>query len=319
MIGALFRHLILLPLFNLLILIYALLPGHDLGVAIIGFTLLVRLALWPLLKKQIHQQKALKELQPEIAKIKKKAKGDKQKEARLLMELYKEREINPLSSLLPLFIQLPILITLFVLLRNLLTAPDAAALGQQIINNTYGWVQSLGAVAEVIASPEIFNTTFLNLVNLREPHIVLAAVAAAGQFMQSRGLQPNSKDSKRLRDILRDAKAGKEVNQAEQTSAMMRSAGTFLPLITFVIALNLPSALALYWATSSTVATLQQRLALGEEVALLSKLNGKKAKQQKNNANTVGQQRPSKPAASKPSSKTSRKNTAQKSKEAANG
>lgn len=274
------RNLILIPLFNLLFFVYALLPGHDLGLAIILFTVVVRLALWPLLRKQIHQQKAIRELQPEIAKVKKKAKGDKQKEAAMLMELYKEREINPLSSLGTLIIQLPILITLFIMLRNLFSVDSPEALTELLNADLYEFVKQIGYVADLIANPDLFNTMFLGAIDLSQSSIFLAATAALGQFAQSRTLQPRDDDAKTLRDILQDAKDGKEVKQSEQTAAMARSATTFLPIITFFFAYSLPAALALYWTTSSLVATLQQKVALGHEVKLLSAVrrNGKSEK-----------------------------------------
>ncbi|HIA92205.1 TPA: membrane protein insertase YidC [Candidatus Saccharibacteria bacterium] len=265
-----FRTILLLPLFNALFVIYALLPGNNFGWSIVIFTLLIRVLLWPLLKKQLHQQKAMKELQPEIAKIKKKSKGDKQKEAAMLMELYKEREINPLASLGTLIIQLPILITLFVMLRGLLDV-EGAALAEQIANNAYGFVAELGFVERLINNPELFDPTFFGI-HLRDPNIVLAVLAGLSQFAQSKGLQPKSDDAKTLRQILQDAKDGKATDQAEQTAAVARSASLFLPILTVVFALNLPSALALYWLTSSFVATIQQRVALNEEVSLLSKV-----------------------------------------------
>ena len=212
----------------------------------------------------------MKELQPEIAKIKKKSKGDKQKEAMLLMELYKEREINPLSSLGTLIIQLPILITLFVMLRSLLSV-EGAELAEQIANNAYSFVADLGFVQDLIANPALFDPIFFGI-HLREPSYVLAVLAGLGQFMQSRGLQPKNDDAKTLRDILKDAKDGKATDQAEQTAAVARSASLFLPLLTVVFALSLPSALALYWFTSSIVASIQQKIILNEEVSLLSKV-----------------------------------------------
>src|SRR5687768_14259955 len=118
------------PMINLLVSIYAVIPGHDFGVAIIIFTVLVRFALWPLVRKQFHQQRAMRELQPEIAKIKAKAKGDKQKEALLIMELYREREINPFASLGLIIVQLPIMLSLFFALRTILEPG-------QIVNETY--------------------------------------------------------------------------------------------------------------------------------------------------------------------------------------
>src|SRR5882762_8147392 len=94
-----FTTLIVQPIFNLLVLIYAILPGHNFGLAIIIFTVIVRLLLWPLVKKQLHQAKAMRELQPEIKRIKQATKGDRQKESAMLMELYKEREISPFGSI----------------------------------------------------------------------------------------------------------------------------------------------------------------------------------------------------------------------------
>src|SRR5215469_5705059 len=102
-----FTTFIVQPIFNLLVLIYALLPGHNFGLALIIFTVIIRLLLWPLVKKQLHQAKAMRELQPEMKRIKAESKGNRQKESLMLMELYKERGINPLGTF-------PILIVQFI-------------------------------------------------------------------------------------------------------------------------------------------------------------------------------------------------------------
>ena len=65
-----FETVVVQPIFNLLVLIYAIVPGHDFGVAVILFTIIVRVLLWPLLKKQLHQTRLMHELQPQIKKIK---------------------------------------------------------------------------------------------------------------------------------------------------------------------------------------------------------------------------------------------------------
>src|SRR3982750_4550910 len=109
MVGSIFTTIIVQPIFNLLVLIYAIIPGHNFGLAIILFTILIRLLLWPLVKKQLHHAKAIRELSPELKKIKAAAKGDRQKESQMTMELYKERQINPFASLGIVLIQLPIL------------------------------------------------------------------------------------------------------------------------------------------------------------------------------------------------------------------
>ena len=75
-VASLFEVVIVKPIFNLLVLIYGLLPGHNFGLSIILFTIVVRLLMWPLVKKQLHQAKAMRELQPELKRIKKAAKGN---------------------------------------------------------------------------------------------------------------------------------------------------------------------------------------------------------------------------------------------------
>ena len=100
-----FTDLIVQPLFNLLTFIYALLPGHNFGLALIIFTIIIRLLLWPLVKKQLHQAKAMRKFQPELKKIKQATKGNRQKESQMLMELYKERGINPFATFPVLIVQ----------------------------------------------------------------------------------------------------------------------------------------------------------------------------------------------------------------------
>ena len=82
-----FDTLIVQPIFNLLALIYGIIPGGDFGISLILFTVIVRLAMWPLVKKQLHQTKLMRGLQPQLKQIKTKAKGNRQLESQLMMEL----------------------------------------------------------------------------------------------------------------------------------------------------------------------------------------------------------------------------------------
>jgi len=276
--GDFLHALILQPLFNLLISIYSVLPGHDFGLAIILMTIIIRLLLWPLLRKQIHQQKAMKELRPEIKKIKKKSKGDRQKEAMLMQELYKEREINPLASVGVLLIQLPILATLFIMLRNLLGA-EGDAVVQEFTRNSYQFVQNQPFIQSIIADPKNFTTNLLGLLELHNSNVLLAVTAGLAQYFQSKQLRPDTSDAKSLRDILGDAKEGKDVKMGEQNAAIMNTSTKFFPVITFFFALNLPAALALYWTVSNGLGALQYKLALQEEVEQLDpELKEKKPK-----------------------------------------
>lgn len=91
----------------------------NLGVTIVIFTILVKLATFPLNNQQIKSAKRMQELQPEIKKIQQKYKNDKEKQNRAVMEFMQENKINPLAGCLPLLVQFPILIGIFTLLRNI--------------------------------------------------------------------------------------------------------------------------------------------------------------------------------------------------------
>jgi len=264
-----FQTLLVNPLFNLLLLIYALLPGNDFGIAIIILTIIIRILLWPLLKKQLHSQKAMRQLQPEIAKIKAKAKGDKQKEGQMMLELYKERGIKPFGALGTTLIQLPILFALFYALQAIVKDGEIAA-------RSYDFIQQFGVIKEVVDGSHEFLPHFLGFVDLSRtatgsagfylPAFVLSALTGFSQFLQSRQLLPKAEDRRRLRDVLRDAKEGKPAQSGDQAAMMSSSMGTFLPIFTFVISLQFPAALSLYWASSSFLATIQQKLILNQDV-----------------------------------------------------
>ncbi len=236
-----FTTLFVQPLFNLLAGIYAVLPLRDFGLAVILFTILIRLALWPLVNKQLHSQRAIQQLQPELQRVRSQAKGDKQLEAKLVMELYKERGISPFASFLPLLIQLPIFFALFIVIQDALKAGQVAKL-------VYEPLQQLGPIHEVIKGSGVIAPTLLGLVDLAKPAPVLAALAAAAQFVQTKQLQP------------------KHVDPNDAQARMMSGMTYVFPGLTFVIGLTLPSALALYWLVTSLVAILQQYLVLKQDV-----------------------------------------------------
>ena len=82
--GNIFNAILIAPLVNALFFIYGIIPGHDFGLSIILLTILIRLVLWPLANKQLHSQKKMQSLQGDIAKVREKAAGDKQKESAML-------------------------------------------------------------------------------------------------------------------------------------------------------------------------------------------------------------------------------------------
>lgn len=224
MIGEIFNQFLYQPLFNILIFFYNVIPGHDLGVAIILVTLLIRVILFPLSKKGIKSRKALEELQPKMKEIQKKYK-DKEERARQMMVFYKENKINPASGCLPLLIQLPIFIALYWVLKNI---------SEMIINN--GQIQG---VYQFITNPETINPMFLGLVNLAVPSLFLAILAGVFQFVQSKMM---FKDS---------SKARPKGQKMDIQKTMGRQMTYFMPLIIVFISLKLPAGLPLYWAAST--------------------------------------------------------------------
>jgi YidC/Oxa1 family membrane protein insertase len=264
-----FTTLIVQPIFNLLVLIYALLPGHNFGLSIIIFTIIVRLLMWPLVKKQLHQVKAMRKVQPELKRIKKEAAGDKRKEQMLMMELYKERGINPFGSIGVLILQIPILIGLYSGLQRVLKDPH------QLISFAYPGLQHLPWLQQLGHNIHQFDHTLFHVVDLTRsatgpkglyiPALLIVVGSAVVQFFQSKQLTPDSKDARSLRDILKNSAGGNSADQSEVNAAVARSTRFLLPAMIFLFTVNLPSALALYWLTSGVVAYIQQAIILRED------------------------------------------------------
>ncbi len=280
-----FELIVVQPIFNLLLFIYSVVPGADFGIAIIIFTIIIRFALWPLVVKQLHQVKAMRKLQPELKKIKAASKGNRQVESMQMLELYKKHGVKPFRSILMLLIQLPIFIALFQVIQIFTSHRE------QIAEFTYGFMQNLKPVQDLLANPDSFNAMFLGFIDLSrhalDPFniflILLAVLAAYTQYIISKQTSPTTTD-KRLRDVLAEAGEGKQPDQAELNAVMMSKMVKFLPFLMFFIMITLPGALALYYVTSNIFAAIQQHFILkrdAEEMDAIADLpakgTGKKA------------------------------------------
>jgi len=224
-IGALFNEILYRPLFNGLIFLYNAVPPHDFGVAIILLTVIIRLILYPLNQKAIVSQKRLSQLQPQVKEIQSQNSTNKVKQSQLLMELYKKNNVNPASGCLPLLLQLPILIALYQVFWNGLN-PD-----------------SLSALYSFVSRPEVINPMFLGLMSLAKASPVLAILAGAFTFWQSKMMVPQP------------AAAGQG---SDFGAAMNKQMLYFMPLFTVFIAWSLPAGLALYWVITTLAGILQQ-------------------------------------------------------------
>lgn len=260
-----FEILIAQPVFNLLLAIYSIIPFADFGIAVIIFTIIVRFALWPLVVKQLHQVRAMRKLQPELAKIKKASKGNRQLEGVQMLELYRKHGVKPFRSILILLIQLPIFIALFQVIQIFTTHRD------KIEQFTYGFMTNLEPVKALIAEPDSLNKLFLGFADITTTAIssqgvnvfliVLAVAAAYTQYIISKQTSPTS-SKKRLRDVLAEAGEGKQPDQAELNAVMASKMIKFLPFMMFFIMMSLPGAIGLYYVTSNIFAAIQQHFLL---------------------------------------------------------
>ena len=107
------------PIINILFVIYNYIG--DFGVAMIIFTILVKLLTWPLVKKQFLQMKLMRKIQPELTEIRKRCNGNKQLESLQMMDLYKRNNVKPFTSIWTLLIQLPIFFAIFFAIRIMVT------------------------------------------------------------------------------------------------------------------------------------------------------------------------------------------------------
>lgn len=227
---SIFNTVLYQPLFNILVLLYEHLPGHDFGVAVIGLTVIIRIFLYPLMAKSIKSQKILSELQPKVQEIQQKYKNDKEKQAKETMGLYQKEKINPFGGCLPLLIQLPILIALFQVFWKGLQ-PEAMK-----------WLYSF------VPHPGEIDPSFLGIINLSQASLPLAILAGITQFFQTKMITP-----KTLKPQTKD--------QMSQFSNMMQKQMLyFFPIFTVFILWKLPAAIGLYWVITALFSILQQYL-----------------------------------------------------------
>ncbi len=231
MIGNIFNLILYQPLFNALVFLYAFLPGHDFGIAIIVLTAAIRLVLYPLMAQSIRSQKILNELQPKIQEIQKQYQGDKQQQAKAMMELYKKEKFNPFGGCLPLLVQLPILLALYQVFWK----------GFQ--------PEQFKFLYSFISNPGTIDPMFLGIINLSQPNIILAILAGLAQFFQSKMMMPQMKKQSQGND------------QMAQFSGMMQKQMIYLlPVFTVFILWKMPSAIGVYWLVTTLFSIIQQRL-----------------------------------------------------------
>ncbi len=225
-----FKTIFIEPLYNFLVFLINVVPWHDVGLAIIVMTLLVKLILSPLHRKAIVGQYQLKQLEPKINQIKKDF-PDKKEQAAKSFELYKEYKINPFSGCLPILIQLPIILALY---RVFMGGFDFSA------HHLYSFIHA----------PEVFNLKFLGLVDLSMKSLVLSIIAGLSQFFQAH-----------YSIAMRDQKPV-DPNDNTLSGNMSRMMGKqtkyILPIFIAFISYQISAAIALYWTVNNIFTTIQE-------------------------------------------------------------
>lgn len=214
------------PLYNLLVFFYDVLPWGGIGLAIIIVTILVKGILFPFTFKSLKSQRDMQLIQPKIAEIREKYKDDREKMAQELMSVYKDNNVNPMASCLPLLIQLPIFWALFRVLQDGINQIDPTIL--------YSFVPN----------PGVIETMFLGIIDLAKISIPLAILAAIAQYFQVK----KTIARRPAKEIAKKPGAKDEAMMANMNKMMLY----FMPLITLVIGVtSLPGGVMLYWLATT--------------------------------------------------------------------
>jgi YidC/Oxa1 family membrane protein insertase len=246
-IGDLFHNVFYEPIYNILMLIYGavahVLPGPAFGLAIIVLTLLMRVCLIPLVRKQLRSQRTMQELQPKIAEIKRRYPGDQQAQLAAQQALFKEHGYSPVSGCLPLVIQMPFLYALYYALFAVVRTGQSCTIPGNahpthldcINNDIYSFLPHLAAVPQT-------HFLWLDLAQ-KDPTFILPLLAGLLTMVQLRMAMPVRKKTPGKQDA---------TQQATQFTQYL------MPVMTFIFGLNFPAGLPLYWSVSTGFSAVQQ-------------------------------------------------------------
>lgn len=238
------------PLGNLLSILYDVWP-HNYGLAIILLTLLVSLVLFPLTLKQTRSMKSMQEIQPEIKRLQKEYKNDREELNKQMMALYQERGINPAAGCLPLILQMPIWFALYRVFRVAPSVADPTVLNPDTI------IPANSNLARALLDHSNSSTSFLSLDMLQSPSkavseglgtaipaILLVLIVVASSFYQI--YQTNRRTKNTTQPV--DSKQGQQ----------MQMVSRIMPLFMGFISWGFPMGLVLYFAVSNLFRVGQQ-------------------------------------------------------------
>ncbi len=223
------------PVYNTLVFFIDVVRGGDVGIAIICTIILVKLVILPISLKAARTQLLMRELEPKLAEVKEKYKDNREMQAVKTMELFKEADVNPFSSIFLLFLQIPIVIALYFAVYSGGGVPLPA------INTAL--------LYSFIPTPETVNMIFLGFMDITAKSLPLALLAGATQFIHTHLSLPPQKP--------RDPKA--EPNFKDDFARSMQVQMRYvMPILITVVAYTLSASIALYFFVSNLMAIAQE-------------------------------------------------------------
>lgn len=233
MISAFFHAVFYNPIYNALVALVAVVPGSDIGIAVIVVTIIIRLILLPFSLSAARTQRAMKILEPKIKELKEKHKGNKEKEALETLSLYKEARVNPFASILTVFIQIPVLLALYWVFYYEPFSTVSAINTARLYSFT--------------PFPNTVSLEFLGIISVAGKSIVLAVLAGITQFYQAHlALSGTMKPS--------DAKGMQ--NDFQRIMGMQLK--YVFPFIIGAISYSTSGAIAIYFITTNLAGALQE-------------------------------------------------------------
>jgi len=230
MIVGLFHTFFYNPIYNLLVVLVHVIPGGDVGLAVVIITILIRFMLLPFSLSAARTQHAMSSLNPKLKELRELHKGDKKKIAEKTVELYKEEKVNPFSSIITIFLQIPILLALYMVFRY-----DAFPL----IN--------AHLLYPFISTPQVITMKFLGVFDVAGKSITLAIFAGITQYFQATFALARTKSI--------TPQGGKSADFTRIIAMQMRFV---FPFIIAAVAYSTSGAIALYFITTNIFGALQE-------------------------------------------------------------
>lgn len=253
MLRRLFRGLVSQPLFNLLVTFTNNFPRHSLGWAIVALTVLVRILLFIPNQKSMRSQRELQKLQPKIEELKAKYGKNQQQLAMKTMELYKTHKVNPMSSCLPMLIQIPIMLGVYYIVQ------DGVALHQTHL--LYGFNQ---AVDLTNVNPWFFGINLENIPRMLFNTQNISETWAYGFLplfvagMQWLAIRISFVRAKKKKSQEKKSATNAKPSMANQMQAMSGVMQWMMPIMIGFFAFTFPAAVGIYWLTSTVFGIGQQ-------------------------------------------------------------